>query len=71
MKSGRDQSLGISMPTGVNDLFYFPRLAQTQGEGREHHRVQAGPGGPKNGELCPLSQTSSKRGQGAFTLPDS
>lgn len=27
MKSGRDQSLGISMPTGVNDLFYFPRLA--------------------------------------------
>lgn len=27
VKSGRDQSLGISMPTGLNNSFYFPRLA--------------------------------------------
>lgn len=26
MKSGRDESLGISMPTGMNNSFYFPRL---------------------------------------------
>lgn len=44
---------------------------QTLLEGREHHRVQAGSGGSKNGQLCPLSQTSSKSGQVAFTLPDS
>ena len=33
-KSGRDQSLGISTPTGMNDSFYFPSLAFRPG-GRE------------------------------------
>ena len=64
MKSGQDQSLGISMPTGLNNLFYFPRQDSDPGEGREHHRAQAGSGGPKNGQALPLSQTSSRRGQG-------
>ena len=44
---------------------------QTWWEGRGHHIVQAGSGGSKNGQLCPLSQTSSKSRQVAFTSPDS
>lgn len=54
MKSGRDQSLGISMPTGVNDLFYFPRLA-FRPRGREGNITGSRQGleNPRMGSFAP------------------
>lgn len=53
-KSGRDQSLGISMPTGMNNSFYFPRLAFRPG-GRDGDITlsRQGPEDPRMSSFAP------------------
>ena len=73
-KSGRDQSLGISIPRGMNNSFYFPRLAFRPG-GRDGNITGSRQGleAPRMGSFTPWAKPHHQRAgrlPSLYPIPD-